>query len=105
MDEIDNIRKIGLVSGEKRYIAVETMGAVIDWFIKTKPSELLTYEEGTGKGAVQRTAIEEPRMRELWQKWGDSVVKTIFEKGNQIPDLLMEDVIALFKKGVDAKSP
>ena len=97
MEELEKIRQTSLVTSEKRYLAIETLKAVTDWIKATKPSELLTYEEGSGKGAIQRIAVDEPKMRELWQKWGDSVTKTVFEKGAQIPELLIDDVIALFK--------
>lgn len=98
MDEIETIRRTGVVTGEKRYIALEAMRATIEWFKSTKPSELLTYEEGSGKGAVVRSVVEEPRMRELWQKWADAVTRTVFDKGSQIPDLLMDDVIQMFRE-------
>ena len=98
MDDIEIIRKSGLISGEKRYYAVEALKVTIEWFKNTKPSELMTYEEGYGKTIERRTAVEEPKMRELWQKWGDAVTRTVFDKATQVPDLLMDDVIKLFKE-------
>ena len=98
MDDIETIRKLGLISGEKRYYALEALRAITEWFQKTMPSELMTYEEGSGKTFERRAAVEEPKMRELWQKWGDAVTKTVFDKASQIPELLIDDVINLFKE-------
>jgi len=96
-ENLDEIRKMGLLVSEKRYYALETMRAIIEWVRLSKPSELISYEEKSGKETITKFAVEEPKMRELWQKWGDTVTKVIFEKGAQIPELLVDDIIALFK--------
>lgn len=101
--ELEIIRKLGTLASEKKYFALDTIRGLVEFLNTVKPSSLLAYEEKVGKGEViTRFVIEEPRLRELWSKWVD-MVTVIYEKGSKIPDLMIDEVMALYKKE-DAKS-
>lgn len=90
---LEEIRKEGLISGEKRYLAVETLRAVVEWFRETKPSVLLDKDQN-----------DDITTRALWAKWTEALTKTVFEKGEQLPELLMDDVIGLFRGNGNANT-
>ena len=90
--KIEDIRINSRVVGEKRYLALETLNGLVEWVKTTKPSELI----GVGKG--YEDVVSEEQTRALWQKWIDHVETLIFNKAIELPTLLVDDVITLFKE-------
>ena len=92
---------------ERRIAAMQTLDAVVRYIRDTKPSNLFvpgTGEEETGakgKGAVT-PPISDAQMQALWQRWIGTVAD-VLEKANQIPGLMLDDVIKLFTKGEEKK--
>lgn len=101
MDEIESLRKNVMAMSERRIAAKEVLEGIIAWFKETKPSELLVYETGAGKERTAAIAVGDPQMRDLWQKWADTVVKTVFDKGMKVPDMMLNDLIEMF--GAEAR--
>jgi hypothetical protein len=95
--ELDKIRAVGLLLGERRYVAMEALKAAIDYYATTKPSELLDTNTGT-KGAPAYV-IQEPQLREFWQTWVDGIKRDIFDTASKLPALLLRDVIKMFEEG------
>lgn len=89
---IKDVRSESLISGEKRYLAMETMRGVMDWFHMTKPTTF-----------VGKEISNEQEVRQLWAKWLEAVERVVFEKGNKLPELLMDDVIGLFRGNENAE--
>jgi hypothetical protein len=93
--ELEDIRINSRIIGEKRYLALETLNGIVDWIKATKPSELMA----TGKTEI----VSDEQTRALWQKWIDHVEELIFNKAIELPSLLVDDVITLFKEDRSAK--
>jgi hypothetical protein len=107
-NEIEAIRKAGITIGEKTWLATNTTEKVLDFYLKIKPSNLFSSEETivSGKSTTTRTVpiLEEPKMRELWQKWVDAVTTVIYDRGLVSQELVMDDLVeVLTPKGKDAK--
>lgn len=87
---------------ERRIAAMQTLDAVIRYIRDTKPSNLFAggpgeEETGTkGKGTVT-PPISDAQMQALWQRWIGTVAD-VLEKANQVPGLMLDDVIKLFVK-------
>jgi len=92
---IERARTRGLYVGELNYIGNETLKNVIEFYTKTKPSELFSTP---GKGGAQYE-IPEPQMRELWGKWVESAKNDLYGKAFQLPGLTLDEVLRLFKDG------
>jgi len=88
--KIEDIRIKSRMVGEKRYLALETLSGLVEWVTTTKPSELI--------GKVEEDIISTEQFRALWQKWIDHVEELIFNKAMELPSLLVDDVIVLFKE-------
>jgi hypothetical protein len=107
-NEIEAIRKAGITIGEKTWLATNTTEKVLDFYLKIKPSNLFSNEETivSGKSTTTRAVpiLEEPKMRELWQKWVDAVTVVIYDRGLACQQLVMDDLVeVLTHKGKDAK--
>lgn len=88
---------------ERRIAAMQTLDSVMRYLKETKPSNLFATvggeEETTTKGKTTVSSvlpISEAQMQGLWQRWIGTVAD-ILEKANQIPGLMLDDVINLFK--------
>jgi len=87
---------------EKRIAAMQTLDSVVRYIRDTKPSNLFaagTGEEEAGtksKGSVT-PPVSDAQMQALWQRWIGTVAD-VLEKANQVPGLMLDDVIKLFAK-------
>jgi len=84
---LEEIRTTSRILGEKRYVALETLQGLTNWINETKPSNLVSKEN----------EMDEQTARNFWTKWLDQVEKIYFGKAAEIPELLVNDVINLFK--------
>ena len=74
---------------ERRYAALETLKAVSEWLIATKPSNYLdTLPQG---------AVDQATLNSLWREWVGTTT-TFITKLTVIPDLLLEDIKRLYEK-------
>lgn len=92
---------------ERRIAAMQTLDAVVRYIRDTKPSNLFIAgsgeeETGTKSKGVVTLPISDAQMQALWQRWIGTVAD-VLEKANQVPGLMLDDVIKLFVKGEEKK--
>jgi hypothetical protein len=93
-------REIMKAMEERRIAAMQTLDAVVRYIRDTKPANLFVAgagEEETGpkgKGTIT-PPISDAQMQALWQRWIGTVAD-VLEKANQVPGLMLDDVIKLF---------
>lgn len=86
---------------ERRIGAMQTLDSVMRYLKETKPSNLFLAtgeEESTGRtkgGASAIFPVSEAQLQGLWQRWIGTAAD-ILEKANQIPGLMLDDIIRLF---------
>jgi hypothetical protein len=89
---IEETRVRGVYAGELNWVANETLKNVLDFYTKTKPSELFTAP-GKGGAAFE---IPDPQLRELWQKWVEQAKRDLYEKAFELPGLTLDEVLKMF---------
>ncbi len=85
---------------ERRIGAMQTLDSVMRYLKETKPSNLFlstTEDESTTKtkSSGNILPVSEAQLQGLWQRWIGTAAD-ILEKANQIPGLMLDDIIRLF---------
>ena len=85
---------------ERRIGAIQTLDSVMRYLKETKPSNLFlstTEDESTTKtkSSGNILPVSEAQLQGLWQRWIGTAAD-ILEKANQIPGLMLDDIIRLF---------
>jgi len=85
---------------ERRIGAMQTLDSVMRYLKETKPSNLFLStieDESTSKtkSSGNILPVSEAQLQGLWQRWIGTAAD-ILEKANQIPGLMLDDIIRLF---------
>jgi len=85
---------------ESRIGAMQTLDSVMRYLKETKPSNLFLStieDESTSKtkSSGNILPVSEAQLQGLWQRWIGTAAD-ILEKANQIPGLMLDDIIRLF---------